>query len=111
MSTSATDPGELFGGTWQRIEGRFLLGADSGHTAGSTGGEEEHTLTVGEMPSHSHNVSNKTAYDTGGNGSRVVTSSSYADYQVAISTLPVGGGSAHNNMPPYLAVYIWKRTA
>lgn len=111
MSTSATDPGELFGGTWHRIEGRFLLGVGDGYVSGETGGEATHKLTISEMPSHSHNVSNKTAYDTSGNGSRVVTSNSYADYQATISTLPVGGGSAHNNMPPYLAVYIWKRTA
>ena len=52
ISTSAVSPADLFGGTWQRIQGRFLLGADSTYSAGSTGGEETHTLTVDEIPAH-----------------------------------------------------------
>ena len=105
MSTSATDPGELFGGTWQRIEGRFLLGADSDHTAGSTGGEEEHALTVGEMPSHQHTVTCGSGGDTGlGSGSTWTST-------ITARTNAAGGSQPHNNMPPYLAVYIWKRTA
>lgn len=56
MSVSPTDPATLFGGTWERIQGRFLFAADSKHAAGSTGGEETHKLTESEMPSHNHGI-------------------------------------------------------
>lgn len=104
LSTSATDPATLFGGTWQRIQDRFLLCAGSTYSAGSTGGEAKHTLTVNEMPAHTHGLSFGIGYnDIGGldptNGGS------------GMSTLSSGGGAAHNNMPPYLAVYAWRRTA
>lgn len=107
LSTVATSPGTLFGGTWQRIQGRFLLCAGSSYAAGSTGGEAAHTLTVNAMPSHTHNVQGNKA------------SSSYSRYPVyqaqstglTSATSSAGGGQPHNNMPPYLAVYAWKRTA
>ena len=55
MSFNDTDPGQLFGGTWQALnEGRVLIGANSTYEAGSTGGESTHKLTVNEMPSHNH---------------------------------------------------------
>ena len=55
MSFNNTDPGRLFGGTWQPLnEGRVLICANSTYTAGSTGGESTHKLTVNEMPSHNH---------------------------------------------------------
>lgn len=48
----------LFGGggvtKWKQIEGRFIYGASASHPIGQTGGEESHTLTVGETPAHSH---------------------------------------------------------
>ncbi len=110
MSVNPTSPATLFGGTWQRIQGRFPLGADDAHPAGSTGGEESHTLTVDEMPSHAHAVRLPYSLTTGAEsngftvGPLVDTSTPHAsDY--------TGGGQPHNNMPPYLSVYIWKRTA
>lgn len=54
ISFADTDPSELFGGTWEPIEGRFLLAASSDYEVGSTGGEATHKLTVAEMPSHTH---------------------------------------------------------
>jgi len=54
-STVNTDPGTFIGGTWTPIQGKFLLAQDSTYTAGSTGGEATHTLTVTEMPTHKHN--------------------------------------------------------
>ena len=106
LSTSATDPATLFGGTWQRIQDRFLLCAGSTYSAGSEGGEAEHTLTVAEMPSHTHAA---TGGETGTSGRRyfALTAASYASTNV----LSVGGNQPHNNMPPYLAVYAWRRTA
>ena len=64
-SADLTDPGELFGGTWERIKDRFILAAGDTYTAGSTGGAASHTLTpagtigthsltVAELPAHSH---------------------------------------------------------
>lgn len=115
MSVDGTlSPDIIFGGTWERIGGRFLLGADSTYAAGSTGGEAAHTLTENEIPSHNHYTWAKdlinSASINNGTGSaidNVVQSQSNKNY----ATDSVGGGQAHNNMPPYLAVYMWKRTA
>lgn len=117
LSVDETNPGELFGGTWERIKGRFLLGAgDNGdgwdYTPNTTGGESVHTLTIDEMPSHTHNVEAKMSSDSGGN---ITLSGSgyYADWEMGNGSVTpiksVGGNSAHNNLPPYLAVYMWKR--
>lgn len=126
MSVNATSPDTLFGGHWERIEGKFLLGAgrggDHGYAAGSTGGEVAHTLTAEEMPRHDGHL---TANDenSGGNfvggylGRNVFQSygSSGRGWNVQASTEVVpaghskGGSQPHNNMPPYLAVYMWQR--
>lgn len=53
QSTKATNPGTFLGGTWRSLSDRFLIGAGA-KAAGATGGEESHTLTVSEMPSHTH---------------------------------------------------------
>ena len=105
LSASATDPATLFGGTWERIQDRFLLCAGTAYAAGSTGGEAEHKLTVDEMPSHSHAYGGYAGQgDFGETGSQIRTDGTR-------KTTSTGGGAAHNNMPPYLAVYAWKRTA
>ena len=115
MSASSTSPASLFGGTWEQIENRFLLAAGSSYTAGNTGGEATHTLTVDEMPAHSHaiysgygdivsNVSDAYRYQKWGSSDRGWKTGN-------LGTNSIGGGKAHNNMPPYLVVYMWKRTA
>lgn len=109
MSAAATNPGTLFGfGTWERIKDRFLLAAGDAYAAGATGGEATVTLTVNEMPKHTHGL--KMSKGAGnyysppwGDGIDEATPTSVVQ--------SAGGGQAHNNMPPYLAVYIWKRTA
>lgn len=106
MSVNSTDPGTLFGGSWQRIQDRFLLAAGTSYSAGSTGGEAKHTLTVNEMPSHTHTFS---MYESGQYG-KFPGSGQYT-LESGIETNATGGGAAHNNMPPYLAVYVWKRVA
>ena len=108
LSTSATNPATLFGGTWQRIQDRFLLCAGTTYAAGSEGGEAEHTLTVEEMPRHQHTVS---SYRNAGGGSSTRGAVDAQSSKPVINTGYEGGGSAHNNMPPYLAVYAWRRTA
>lgn len=110
MSTTSTSPAELFAGTWERIKDRFLLAVGDTYTAGSTGGEAQHTLTVNEIPSHSHPVPslNKWLSPSGEGVDQNYSVVSNINTQASGST---GGGQAHNNMPPYLAVYIWKRVA
>ena len=116
MSVNNTNPSTLFGGTWEQIQDRFLLSAGSTYTAGATGGEATHTLTVDEMPSHNHqrDIENKIIAPSGtgayspANVNTGNITTSYPQYTVTRNT---GGGQAHNNMPPYLVVYMWKRTA
>ena len=95
-------------GTWEKVEGRFLLGSSSSHKAGSTGGEENHTLTINEMPSHSHTISE----GNGTPGSQwSLNAVQYGGRRTTMGTNSTGGGRAHNNMPPYLSVDMWRRTA
>lgn len=109
ISTASTSPATLFGGTWSRLRDRFLLAAGS-VAAGATGGAAQVTLTESQLPVHSHRVPNIkiTAADAGyayaeswGGGSE----------SRDLSTESAGAGQAHENMPPYLAVYMWERTA
>lgn len=110
LSVTEVDPSSLFGGTWKRIGGRFLLGADSTYAAGSTGGEASHQLTTAEMPSHNHALDNYNV--TGGTTSfMTVQANDKRGYSGNVNTLYTGGNQSHNNMPPYLAVYMWQRTA
>lgn len=112
MSLADTDPADLFGGAWERLKDRFLLAAGDRYSAGATGGEASHKLTTAEMPSHTHSAAvNGGTDDYGQNrttiGNFAIKTQGYTD---GSTILPTGGGVAHNNMPPYLAVYIWKRT-
>ena len=137
ISLNSTNPSSIFGGTWEQIQGRFLLGQGLGYSAGAIGGEANHTLSIQEMPSHQHNLkttSNGSNYfsmlnaDSAGGAwvgdtqfmlaAKRKVGSTVFDGTITTSNLmtgePIdntGGGSAHNNMPPYLAVYMWKRTA
>jgi hypothetical protein len=107
MSVNSTSPATLFGGTWQQIEDTFLLSAGSTYTAGDTGGEATHTLTTDEMPSHDHNTNG--SYLNNGAGGSTATWLSWGAGSAKVQA--TGGGQAHNNMPPYLVVYMWERTA
>lgn len=115
LSVSSTSPETLFGGKWEQIQDRFLLAAGSSYSAGATGGEATHTLTTDEMPSHAHkfNPDKRAIVDTGDFattwGVHWETVEGYYCTQAQMQN--TGGGAAHNNMPPYLAVYVWKRTA
>ena len=115
MSVNSTNPATLFGGTWESIGGRFLLGANSTYRAGTTGGEATHTLTVDEMPKHQHRIWTKAANTGTGNFYSYVSELNKGVYYGTDAgqnqVEPIGGGHPHNNMPPYLVVYMWKRTA
>lgn len=108
LSVTDANPAALFGGTWARIGGRFLLGADTTYTAGSTGGEAAHTLTIDEMPKHNHEVDNLNASGSA-TPFMTVQAQDKRGFGGNVQTMYAGGGKAHNNMPPYLAVYMWKR--
>ena len=116
MSVNSTNPANLFGGTWEQIQGKFLFGMNSSYPAGSTGGEITHKLTYAEMPAHAHYMAsgNSGAPDTWtpDAGSYVVDSvtDDKHTWWAQIGMNEAGGSEAHNNMPPYLSVYIWKRT-
>ena len=106
LSYAAKSPADLFGGTWTQIQNRFLVGVGSSYAAGATGGEATHKLTVNELPSHSHNYSYP-GYEA---GTEWYGASGTAKGNT-VATTAVGGGAAHENRPPYFAVYIWRRTA
>lgn len=111
QSTDATSPAELFGGTWEQIKDVFLLAAGDSHEAGTTGGEETHTLTRAEIPDHTHGYDYTGQSDaTGTEAIKIVYPGGTANAYTGNATSNCGG-RAHNNMPPYLAVYTWRRTA
>lgn len=118
MSTNSTSPAELFGGTWERIKDRFLLGSGDSYSAGATGGSASVTLTGDNLPNIlqvGQNNSGVTKYISGCGW----TNQPYADQAFIVTQKSylneVGNNyiynQPHENMPPYLAVYIWKRTA
>ncbi|MGN0797256.1 MAG: phage baseplate protein [Christensenellales bacterium] len=118
MSVNSTSPASIFGGTWERIKDRFLLGSGDSYGAGATGGSASVTLTGDNLPNILQVGQNNSGVTKSMNGTPwsnqqyasnawIITQKSYLnevgnnyDYN-----LP------HDNMPPYLAVYIWKRTA
>lgn len=136
-----TNPGTLFGfGTWVAFgAGRVLVGIDAGdtsfNTVEKTGGEKTHTLTINEMPTHTHtqNPHNHTQNPHGHTALRqtnpaasgtqfnsvlggfVITNTSdnatATNNAVTATNQNTGGGAAHNNLQPYIVVYMWKRTA
>jgi hypothetical protein len=113
ISYSHISPAELFGGTWTRIQNSFLWGIAESGTIGETGGEKTHTLTTNEMPKHSHNPMLGTTR-LGGNGGtssgwRMEANAAWSQVGTYATTASAGGGAAHNNMPPYTSVSIWRR--
>ena len=110
ISYSQVNPSEMFGGTWERIENSFLWGCDSSGTIGQTGGEKTHTLTTSEIPSHTHGAT-YTGNATGTKKYPWFDSVVGSGTAIAYEAVATGGGQAHNNMPPYIQVAIWRRTA
>lgn len=111
ITLNQTSPSKLFPGTyWKQIKNRFLLSASSTYSAASVGGEATHTLTKNEIPDHRHTI---WFPNSGGEQSAAIgypkTGSNKTYYAEASKTAGAGGGAAHNNMPPYLVVYMWER--
>ena len=119
MAETETSPASIFGGEWERIEKRFLLGHGSGNTLGQTGGEEKHKLITSEMPRHNHVGSDNgyaflvdiNKHEVSNEFAMLTSSSSTYKYSVSNGTGFTGGTQPHNNMPPYYVVNIWKRVA
>lgn len=125
MNMNDVNPAVIFGGVWERIEARFLIGTGTLKTQNSTtfygdtpatfdifenetGGENLTKLTVDQMPAHDHKVYiNSTRVADGDDKWATAYTSTHGD----IYTTYTGGNQAHNNMPPYQAVYMWKRIA
>lgn len=107
-----TSPASLFGGTWTRIQNAFLWATTSGGIIGQTGGSQTHKLTVNEMPSHTHEMYSPPVNTRMSAGSGdywpIAYNASSANGALMKST---GGGAEHNNMPPYIQVSVWRRTA
>lgn len=110
MSVNNVNPEFLFGGKWEQIQGRFLFACNDVHPAGVTGGEEAHTLTIPEMPSHNHYYDRpKMYFSEAGSGNAIGQESTTGAFSVIAISQNTGGNQPHNNMPPYLSVYMWKR--
>lgn len=101
------DPATLFGGTWVRIVNRFLWAADAEGGMGVVGGEKTVTLTVDQIPSHNHGGT----YTNAGTSSKTHAWLASGGSAMTYEPVNAGGGEAHNNMPPYVQVSIWRRTA
>lgn len=107
----STNPATLFGfGTWSAIAGRVIVGIDAGQTEfdtlDETGGAKTHTLTTDEIPAHTHTIDLGFAGSDGTN-----TRGDSGTGEGPDTTSSTGGGSAHNNLQPYIIKYIWQRTA
>ena len=106
LAYNHTNPATLFGGTWTRIQNAFLWATTSSGTIGQTGGEQTVTLTADQMPKHTH----------GGTYTNAGTARTHAwltsnGSAMGYDSVEAGGGQAHNNMPPYIQVSVWRRTA
>lgn len=116
QSTEPTNPSTFMGGVWERFgNGRVLVGVDEidadFNAANKIGGEKAHTLTIDEMPSHSHRQ-----FVSANDGSDSIRRDWYSDgsgraYDQGMETGKTGGNQPHNNLQPYVTIYRWRRTA
>ena len=138
ISIASTNPSSIWSGTtWEQFAtGKTLVGYDANDSdfsvAGNTGGEKTHTLTTTEMPSHTHTIGSSGDHrhaSTGrmegsGTGDNIFESYNGASKTRSVnvprtgtngahthSPGATGGGGAHNNLQPYITVYMWKRVS
>ena len=109
-----TNPNDIYIGKWVQLKDVFILACGDKYKVGDTGGEEIHTLTVSEMPSHVH-----TQRVAAAGGGTLEANTDYTSWvkdarlagQIGVTTYGEGGSQPHNNMPPYVAKYYWERVA
>ena len=101
-----TYPGNLFGGKWERIQDAFLWATPASGTIGVTGGASEVTLTAAQMPKHNHGGTYTNAGDA-----RTHAWLASGGAAMGYDTVDAGAGEPHSNMPPYIQVAVWRRTA
>jgi len=110
-----TNPATLLGfGTWAAYGGgRVMVGVHSSGTfdgLNETGGAETHTLSTAELPSHTHVVTHPRSNTSGGGGPVHPCFNAGDGGAVSVTSAATGDGAAHNNIQPYITVYMWKRT-
>lgn len=111
MSVNNTNPSNLFGGTWTQLKDRFLLGAGSTYTNGSTGGSATQKLSAANLPSHTH--PQYVATDGGSTSANLDYNGWVSNGKAVAQGIPTGAtgqGTRFDIMPPYLVVYMWQRT-
>ena len=108
------NPSTRWGGTWELIKDRMIIGAGNSYAVKSTGGEATHTLTGKEIPPHNHTSPVRIQWYNEERNGVIFTgwgaSNAQVDYQTQYTGY-AGEGHAHNNLPPYYSAYIWRRTA
>ena len=109
MTLSSTSPASTFGGTWEQIKDAFLIASGGSYTTGGTGGEATVTLTVEQLANHRHQIPYIHSQGSGAWAQECRSSSGSQD--CSGSVWETGGSGAHNNLPPYLVVYAWKRVS
>ena len=113
-SDTTFDPNTAWGGTWvEDTYGRVTVAYQENNTpfneVGKVGGEQTHTLTIQEMPSHNHSMGYTVNVQAGGDQPRPAGSDKTGTASDIINN--TGGGQAHNNLQPYIVVKRWHRTA
>jgi hypothetical protein len=117
MSVNSTSPASLFGGTWVQLKDRFLLGAGDTYSNGSTDGSATHThgLDAGYTMANAYGTSmrfkEKSGVSWSHNGRRTFSSSGQGTGKETYGWCLGGSTDSGSTMPPYLVVYMWKRTA
>ena len=122
MSWNSTDPSKLFGGTWVRLKGGFVYGCQesSGIGNGTGTSTNNHTLTIDQMPRHNHKLKMRNAgkwnWNDGSASGDMMEGGYHWDagnttYNWLIEDQPQGGNKGHNHAIPYVAVFLWRRTA
>lgn len=119
ISLNQVSPTYLFGGVWEQIKDRFLISAGGSYGVNTTGGEATRTLTTSEIPDLGTFVAlnwyNQVQHTTGifkNGGMKTQDRTAPSGTEMGENYIKAsGGGQPHNNIPPYLAVYMWKRIA
>lgn len=116
ISDNATSPASFIGGTWERIEGEFIMGASNAYPAGSTGGSATKTIAKTNLPNESLGVETLHTRGSAGDLFDVVSityeqSDGSGRFSHTGNTYPLGDGTPLDILPPYYSMYIWHRVA